>query len=424
MCLIATSDAKRKIPLELLSNAYDNNKDGVGIVFYNKITERLQIIKSAGNFEDFKKIWEICPDDVNIAVHFRFKTHGDLSVDNIHPYEILSKDKGHSVDMVMMHNGTIGSIHTSGDKRSDTAMYIDLILRPILAENPTLIYNEGFLKLVTRDIGSHNKFLFFDSSDKVTLFNEASGHTDKDVPDVWFSNSYSIKTNTYRSSKTSAGSYYSGFDHRWEGGRYVPATTPSPTTRYASATDTFSCVKLDPMFDDKSEKDAIEELKRFLDADESLLSRTNKINKKPIGYGWVIKGGKAYTYYPNIAAMHEKLDNIRSQLDRKAKSVKVTAVVEPSPITQNKLLFDLEKNLTLRDLNVYTKSETLEWVVNYPARAAELLISKGFGGGKIVVEDYVSKNTDAASEAIFNLAHYGTFETPFGDFFHKGNIAI
>jgi hypothetical protein len=195
--------------MESLANAYENNKDGWGICYQDPTTSQLIINKQLLDFEEFKKAWAEVPDNVHVGVHFRWRTHGDLSVDNVHPYMILDKSNGDPVDLALMHNGVISYIHKSGDPRSDTQMYVDLILRPILKDNWKLIYNTSFACLVERDISSGSKFLILPSEGAPVIFNEDSGHEEKDQPGVWYSNSYSIKTSTWRATKNAPATSYS-----------------------------------------------------------------------------------------------------------------------------------------------------------------------------------------------------------------------
>ena len=123
-------------------------------------------------------------------MHHRFSTHGTESIDNVHPFCVLSKDNGDPIDLYMMHNGVI--TRTTPDKddpRSDTCIFVEDVLQPILKANPELLEDESFQELIGGYIGSANKLTFLDNIGTVTIINEDSG-TWKD--NVWLSNTGSI----------------------------------------------------------------------------------------------------------------------------------------------------------------------------------------------------------------------------------------
>jgi hypothetical protein len=159
-------------------------------------------------------------------------TDGSNHLDNIHPYKVLSIDDGDSIDLYMMHNGIISecrpaisyvggksfqnsynwkgsyldadyidadddtSVKNGGIQErvqpSDTQIFINEYLKPLLKQTPELLYTQSLQKLIKGFIGTGNKLIFLDSNSKVTIINENQG---TQLPETqggcWISNTYS-----------------------------------------------------------------------------------------------------------------------------------------------------------------------------------------------------------------------------------------
>jgi hypothetical protein len=416
MCLIAYAPSKSLISMESLANAYENNKDGWGICYQDPTTSQLIINKQLLDFEEFKKAWAEVPDNVHVGVHFRWRTHGDLSVDNVHPYMILDKSNGDPVDLALMHNGVISYIHKSGDPRSDTQMYVDLILRPILKDNWKLIYNTSFACLVERDISSGSKFLILPSEGAPVIFNEDSGHEEKDQPGVWYSNSYSIKTSTWRATKNAPATSYSypaynkgaskGYtsngtfwdsDDRWG---YNP-TAKSPDT----AIDEFVWpVDLTPA--EQAEKDKIMAL---VPEKHKILERIERSGRMVLGYGWLLDD----RYVTQTLVYDSTLGNkLRAFLTKRKKAQQAQAtpseptnVVPITPVAQDK---ELTSQLNITALKLSSRSETLNWLIENPDDAVKVLISAKMSGGSKAIMEWINKDIDRAAEYIYHFMHFNS----------------
>tara|TARA_R100001086_G_C11791307_1_gene246287 strand:- start:343 stop:978 length:636 start_codon:yes stop_codon:yes gene_type:complete len=117
-----------------------------------------------------------------------------------------------------MHNGPQLPTPMIDVDKSDTHQYVKWILRPMLAQNPELLYNNDWKEMIEGSIGS-DKLLFLDGSNgKFTIINEDHGET---MDNMWLSNTYSIqrgmgsdydvKTDTISTYKPSLGYY----NNRW-----------------------------------------------------------------------------------------------------------------------------------------------------------------------------------------------------------------
>jgi len=188
MCLIIKSDNASELKANLLKSAYSNNSDGFGGMFLadGKIQTFKELPK---NENEVIKLWDKFKDmKIPMGLHFRFTTNGGTNKANCHPFEVLNK-KQHNRDIWVMHNGPQLPTPMIDVDKSDTHQYVKWVLRPMLANNPELIYNNDWKEMIEDSIGS-DKLLFLDGSNgKFTIINEDHGET---LDNMWLSNTYSI----------------------------------------------------------------------------------------------------------------------------------------------------------------------------------------------------------------------------------------
>jgi predicted glutamine amidotransferase len=72
----------------LIENIYGKNGDGLGIMYASDdglvVTKGLPSAASG-----FREMVESLPDDDReVALHARWRTHGDIDLDNCHPYQV------------------------------------------------------------------------------------------------------------------------------------------------------------------------------------------------------------------------------------------------------------------------------------------------------------------------------------------------
>ena len=188
MCLIIKSDNASELKSNLLKSAYSNNSDGFGGMFL--ADGKIQTFKELPqNENDVIKLWDKYKDmKIPMGLHFRFTTNGGTNKANCHPFEVLNK-KQHNRDIWVMHNGPQLPTPMIDVNKSDTHQYVKWVLRPMLSNNPELIYNKDWKEMIEDSIGS-DKLLFLDGSNgKFTIINEDHGET---LDSMWLSNTYSI----------------------------------------------------------------------------------------------------------------------------------------------------------------------------------------------------------------------------------------
>lgn len=196
MCLIICRPQKNidsyTLDKERILNAIESNNDGVGILY--KKNNRVQVIKSLET--DPETIYAMLEEHlkeadrlgVDFLAHLRFKTHGRVSEENLHPFRINTTRRGGPV--FMMHNGVIRSndrwekdAETKG--LSDTYHFAKYVLGPMIKNNPRLIRNHQFRNLLSRDLGRTNRLALMDKSGDVFLIAADGGHSEGGL---WFSN--------------------------------------------------------------------------------------------------------------------------------------------------------------------------------------------------------------------------------------------
>jgi len=95
---------------------------------------------------------------------------------NVHPFSIENL-------ISVSHNGIISGF---GNKEfSDTAMFVQKILTPILKDNYKLIQEKALQFLLLNLIGSWNKIVFLDKDGDYVILNEDNGFW---VDQIWYSN--------------------------------------------------------------------------------------------------------------------------------------------------------------------------------------------------------------------------------------------
>lgn len=216
MCLIAYAPKGQLIPREVLSYAAWQNDDGIGVMSSDGVRKYLgnKMLKKARRYME-----SLAEAGTPYAVHMRWATHGDVTLDNTHPYQ--SPGKTHYI----MHNGIISlTTAESSAEESDTAVYV----RKFLDNMPDFEEDKKFYKDVAAHIGYGNKFVIMDQNHRFQICNEDAGIW---IDGIWFSNTYSLPANYPPRPKQnySVGGYYNtarslypGYDVDYDDDRRSP----------------------------------------------------------------------------------------------------------------------------------------------------------------------------------------------------------
>lgn len=205
MCLLIHAKDASLVPDDHIKSAWRTNSDGFGIWYVDN--GMLMIQKDVFNHaDDVLEFWHSRYNLGEVNCHFRMATHGTRNQENAHPYIITTKEEC-GRDIVLGHNGVLyrvnaKSTHSPGNHPSDSRIFAEEYLRPLLLKKPHLIDDEDFRKLVGDAIGSGNKLLITVNGDddygsKTFIINESSGSWNS--KNAWYSNQYSIGNYHYHS---------------------------------------------------------------------------------------------------------------------------------------------------------------------------------------------------------------------------------
>ena len=176
MCWMVSLPKGLDIEKDKFENAFANNTHGAGFA-YAKDGE-LFTSKGFFKFEEFYAAYTAIGKEVPRIVHFRQSTGGAKNDVNCHPF-VISKD------ICFSHNGTFSGF-TPTTEESDTNLYNQTILRPLLEKDYTLIHKGHIQWLISTSV-SKNKLLFLDKDGHVAIINPQEGHFDKVHPEIWYS---------------------------------------------------------------------------------------------------------------------------------------------------------------------------------------------------------------------------------------------
>src|ERR1035437_6717914 len=162
MCLAIYKPKGIQLSKKWLKNGFSENEDGAGLSFVRE--GKIETQKGFFTFGEFWKAWKAV-SDLPAVVHFRFATHGNIAPENCHPFELCGGK------FAMVHNGIL-NIETT-DEKSDSRLYAELILEPMLARNSANC--PAFKFLVESAIGTSNKIILLHCDGTATIFNESKG---------------------------------------------------------------------------------------------------------------------------------------------------------------------------------------------------------------------------------------------------------
>ena len=197
MCLIVTQNSTSPVlSNDWLIDFHASNSDGAGVMYSNNGALVIQKIlpKSA---QDFIEFYHSSIKGKNCAFHLRMKTHGDIDLENCHPYEVLNQSD-HGIDLWLMHNGILSTGNSADISKSDTWHYIRDYLRPMLIDNPDFAFHPSFADIVGKHIGSSNKFVMMDDQGRQAIINQSSGVF---WGGLWLSNTYAWSASSSASDK-------------------------------------------------------------------------------------------------------------------------------------------------------------------------------------------------------------------------------
>lgn len=139
MCVIAVYNKGLDLNKEELKTCYNNNPDGAGLMYYDRVKKKTRIKKGFFSFKEFWKVASQLPTDIDRVFHFRIATSGAISPSTCHPfalsddYKIMGKANTYA-DIGMVHNGILDDYTPKKgmkSKHSDTMQFIKEMAYPL-----------------------------------------------------------------------------------------------------------------------------------------------------------------------------------------------------------------------------------------------------------------------------------------------------
>lgn len=181
MCIIAYGK-KGDMTLTQLRTCMENNPDGFFLLGYEEHEKTphvyLRTFETTEVEEEFKRLK---PSD-NFIFHARIRTHGSITMKNIHGWE----EKG----WIFCHNGVL-HIRARGDMTDSETFFKDIFI-PAFGDQKA-VSSLGKIKMVNAIIGT-SKMVFFKEGKMLSFGKFLRPDKEKDV---WFSNNTYLAVNWY-----------------------------------------------------------------------------------------------------------------------------------------------------------------------------------------------------------------------------------
>lgn len=193
MCVIASIPAGSNIDENTLRDMWSTNSDGGGIAYIeNEEVVVYKTMKLKSFLKKFKSVVKSHGGN-DILMHMRIKTHGDVCIENTHPFSIKQDNKV-CKDMVFAHNGilptvfqtTAKDLDSDGIQLSDTRRFNELFWSNF---DIRALDVPGTIEMVEELIGYGNKFVVLNANPAMKkqtyIVNAGRGTYDSGV---WYSN--------------------------------------------------------------------------------------------------------------------------------------------------------------------------------------------------------------------------------------------
>lgn len=174
MCLLICKPKGKGIPQDYLMDASIQNSDGFGVVWKEK--SKTYIERGLDMNELLLINEQLHP--YSAMIHLRLATHGKVSIENCHPFEMLGGQ------FYLAHNGVI-DIERPRPDLSDSWHFAKLVVEPWLQKYPSLFGSRSLERILGPWL-SHSKIALFDSqTGAMQVLNKDLG---TEMKGIWYSN--------------------------------------------------------------------------------------------------------------------------------------------------------------------------------------------------------------------------------------------
>lgn len=174
--------------------AAHRNSDGYGVAVHDG--GKVEIIQGLTKDPEAaaQKVNEVLQQakDKLAFVHFRYRTVGDICLENLHPIPILTKARD-GIDLTFMHNGTVSGFRD--DKKSDSVIFAEQILGPLARRSAKFLGEDEVTSdplladVLKKYAESVSKFVLLDGNGNSLVINRKQG---EEQEYGWSSNTYSL----------------------------------------------------------------------------------------------------------------------------------------------------------------------------------------------------------------------------------------
>jgi len=208
MCLLVNQPASTVFTEDFIKDVYMKNSDGFGVMYaeHGKI-HVYKCLPTSG--DDMYAFYQAHSEGRDCVWHARMQTHGDIDLDNCHPYRVTD-------DIWLAHNGILSTGNSADNTKSDTWHFIRNVIQPALTADPDLMLDPSWQEMMGHIIGTGNKFGLVRADGEIVIINERSG---VNFVGAWLSNTYAWSTTKFgfRPTYQSAYSGQSGYTDQYTG---------------------------------------------------------------------------------------------------------------------------------------------------------------------------------------------------------------
>lgn len=217
MCLIIYSPTCQVPVRKVFSEAAQNNPDGIGVMSADGVRKFVGKRKAR---RAYGYIQALARDAIPYAVHFRWATHGRVSRENTHPFEIPGTGRW------LMHNGVLWTATLASEAVSDTRIFADQIAPDLLQRNP-----KGWQREMADEAAGNRLLVMSEDGSQFDIINKALWTK---AGGLWYSNQYScdipgVRTPGVTWIDSSRGYLPARYDSRGVAGPSGPTLNWTPT---------------------------------------------------------------------------------------------------------------------------------------------------------------------------------------------------
>ena len=184
MCVIIHQPKGAYLTKDRALRLWTYNSDGGGYAFIDD-DNIIQSDKSM-EFETFWSSFERARSDFpqrDFLLHMRIATHGTTDLTNVHPFQVDD-------ETVVVHNGVFSMVPEYRDGRSDTAVFVEEVLKPM----PDNWLNDFYMLDMMENWVGYNKLAFLTTNpaieENVVIVNRSFGST---ADGMWFSSAGGVR---------------------------------------------------------------------------------------------------------------------------------------------------------------------------------------------------------------------------------------